>query len=104
MKRNQTPVNQTRKETKWKYFQEIAKPYALEILESLSKNQARFSDLKNLCLSQKTLTTRLHELEELGVIETVIEKPKKRKIIVFYTLTEKGKQTLEVASEFFRVQ
>ncbi|MCX6706943.1 MAG: helix-turn-helix domain-containing protein [Candidatus Woesearchaeota archaeon] len=89
---------------KWKCLQEVAKPYALDILEELRKGQMRFSELKGVCLSQKTLTMRLHELEECGIIERVIEKPKKQKIKVFYTLTPKGKQTIELALKFMKIE
>lgn len=88
---------------KWKYLQEIAKPYALDILEELQKKPMRFSELKKLCLSQKTLTIRLHELEEVNVIQTIIEKPKKQKIKVFYSLTQKGKRTIELAYQFTKI-
>lgn len=88
---------------KWKYFQDVAKPYALDILEELKKKPMRFSDLKKICLSQKTLTVRLHELEELNVIETIIQKPKNQKVIILYSLTNKGKQTLESANKFLEI-
>jgi len=88
---------------KWKYFQEIAKPYALDILEELQKKPMRFSELKKICLSQKTLTNRLHELEEVNAIQTTIEKPKKQKVKVFYSLTSKGKHTIELAVQFTKV-
>ena len=84
---------------KWKYLQDIAKPYALDILEELQKKPMRFSELKKICLSQKTLTVRLHELEEVKAIETIIEKPQKQKVKVFYTLTTKGKKTIEITSQ-----
>ena len=89
---------------KWRYLQEIAKPYALDILEELQKKPMRFSELKRLCLSQKTLTVRLHELEEVNAIQTIIEKPKKQKVRVFYSLTLKGKQTVELALQFTKIQ
>ena len=88
---------------KWKYLNEISKPYALDILEQLLKKPMRFSELKKICLSQKTLTNRLHELEEVNAIETIIEKPKKQKIKVFYSLTPKGKQTMEFALKFIKI-
>ena len=88
---------------KWKYLQEIAKPYALDILEELQKKPMRFSELKKLCLSQKTLTIRLHELEEVNAIQTIVEKPRKQKVKVFYSLTSKGKQTVELAFQFTKI-
>ena len=88
---------------KWKYFNEISKPYALDILEQLLKKPMRFSELKKICLSQKTLTNRLHELEEVKAIQTIVEKPKKQKVIVFYSLTSKGKQTIEIALKFTKI-
>ncbi len=89
---------------KWRYLQEIAKPYALDILEELLKKPMRFSELKKLCLSQKTLTIRLHELEETGAIKTIIEKPKKQKVKVFYALTPKGKKTIELSLQFTKIE
>ena len=88
---------------KWKFLQEVTKPYALEILEELQKKPMRFSELKKVCLSQKTLTTRLHELEEINAIQTIVEKPKKQRIIVFYSLTQKGKQAVELALQFIKI-
>ena len=85
---------------KWKFLQEVAKPYALDILGELNRDNRRFSELKSLCKSQKTLTVRLYELEELGAIKKIIETPKKSKIIVFYTITEKGKKILHLAEGF----
>jgi DNA-binding HxlR family transcriptional regulator len=88
---------------KWKYLQEIAKPYALDILEELQKKPMRFSELKKICLSQKTLTVRLHELEEVNAIQTIVEKPRKQKVKVFYSLTQKGKHTIELALQFTKI-
>lgn len=89
---------------KWKCLQEVAKPYALDILEELRGGPMRFSELKKVCLSQKTLTIRLHELEDYDMIERVIEKPRKQKIKVFYVLTPKGKQTIELALKFMKIE
>lgn len=88
---------------KWKYLHEIAKPYALDILDELQKKPMRFSELKKLCLSQKTLTVRLHKLEEVSAIQTIVEKPRKQKVRVFYSLTPKGKQTVEIALQFTKI-
>ena len=88
---------------KWHYLQEIAKPYALDILEELRKKPMRFSELKKVCLSQKTLTVRLHELEEFNIITSDIHKPKKQKVKVYYTLTSKGKETLDIALNFAKI-
>jgi len=89
---------------KWEYLHEIGKPYALDILEELQKKPMRFSELKKLCLSQKTLTIRLHELEEVNAIQTIVEKPRKQKVKVFYSLTSKGKQTIELALQFRQIK
>jgi len=88
---------------KWKSLGEISKPYALDILEQLSKKPMRFSELKKICLSQKTLTNRIHELEDSKIIETIIEKPKGQKVKIFYSLTNKGKQMIELASQFTKI-
>ncbi len=56
-----------------------------------------------ICLSQKTLTIRLHELEEINAIQTIIEKPRKQKVKVFYSLTPKGKQAIDLAFQFTKI-
>jgi len=89
---------------KWRYLQEIAKPYALDILEELKKKPMRFSELKKVCLSQKTLTIRLHELEECDAINTVVDKPKRQKVKIFYTLTPKGQKTLDIALNLAKLE
>ena len=80
---------------KWHYLQNISKPYALDILDALLRRPMRFSELRKICLSQKTLTVRLRELEELDAISKVIENQKGKKIKVHYALTRKGKETIE---------
>ena len=77
---------------KWMYLQEVAKPYALDILEELKKKTMRFTELKKICLSQKTLTIRLHELEECNAIERIIEKPRKQNHIKARELNTKEKE------------
>ncbi len=98
MARNLTTINDKR----WKYLQDIAKPYALDILEELERGNRRFLELKHLCKSQKTLTIRLYELIELEVIQTIVDKPKNKRVIVSYSLTEKGKHLLSIAKQFVK--
>ena len=82
---------------KWRLLQEISRLYAPDILEALQSKPMRFTDLKKICKSQKTLTQRLHALEDCEAVSKEIHKEKKHKIIVLYTLTQKGKAAIEVA-------
>jgi DNA-binding HxlR family transcriptional regulator len=73
-------------------------------MEALLNKPMRFSELKKICLSQKTLTVRLHELEECNVVTTIVEKPKKQKVKVYYTLTPRGKSTVELALNITKIE
>lgn len=82
---------------KWRLLQEISRLYAPDILEALQNKPMRFTDLKKICKSQKTLTQRLHSLEDCGMVTTEVHKEKKQKVTVLYTLTQKGKSAIEIA-------
>jgi len=78
-------------ESKWKLFEIIGKPYAMDILESLSKSPKRYSELSNICSIDKTKTKRLKELKKAKLIET-ISKELDERTFVYYKLTDKGKK------------
>gem|GEM_PF-1214617 len=81
---------------KWRFLQEIAKPYSPDILEALQSKPMRFTDLKKICKSQKTLTQCLHALEDCEAVAKKIHREKKHKINVLYALTQKGKWLLKL--------
>jgi DNA-binding HxlR family transcriptional regulator len=89
---------------KWYNFQLLAKPYALGILEELSKKQMRFSDLRYVCPSQKTLTVRLQELGENNFIKKSAEISKKQKTSIHYNITQKGRECLKIALMFINIK
>jgi len=77
--------------SKWYVLAAIGKPYAMDIIESLSKGPARFVDLKGACSHDSTLTKRLRELTDTGLIKTEIVTKNKRPQ-VHYALTERGQE------------
>jgi len=79
---------------KWRLLREISRPYAPDILEALQNKPMRFTDLKSICKSQKTLTQRLRSLEECGMIALEMQNEKKRKARFLYVLTQKGKMAM----------
>jgi len=85
---------------KWGFLQEISRQYCPEILEALHESPMRFTDLKRICKSQKTLTQRLCLLEECGAITQEMQKERKRRARLLYTLTPKGKLAIETVSAF----
>jgi DNA-binding HxlR family transcriptional regulator len=70
----------------------IAQPYVLEILEALKKPK-RYRDLKPVCKNDRTLTKRINNLQELGLVESVALK-EGNKYVNFYRLTNKGRNFL----------
>ena len=80
--------------SKWCLLETIGKPYAMDIIESLSKDPARFVDLKEACSHDSTLTKRLRELADAGLVKTEIISKNKRPQ-VHYTLTATGQDVFE---------
>ena len=80
--------------SKWSLLAAIGKPYAMDIIESLSKDPARFVDLKEACSHDSTLTKRLRELADAGLVKTEIITKNKRPQ-VHYTLTATGQDVFE---------
>lgn len=59
------------------------------LLELHNKNAQRFKDLKKIVLRESTLSARLHELESLGLIESVPIQARHEKYFA-YRLTKRG--------------
>jgi len=89
--------------SKWRLLSEVSRLYAPDILEALQNKPMRFTDLKRICRSQKTLTQRLRSLEDCEVVTTEILKKKKQRVEVFYVLTQKGKAAIAFAHEIARL-
>ena len=70
----------------------------MSIVESLSKDPARFVDLKEACSHDSTLTKRLRELSEAGLITTKIVTKNKRPQI-HYALTERGQEVFATVKD-----
>lgn len=85
---------------KWGFLRTISKPYCPDILEALQNAPMRFTDLKRMCKSQKTLTQRLHSLEECGAIMQEMQKEKGKRAKLLYSLTQKGKTAIGLVSAF----
>lgn len=66
----------------------IAHPYASEILEALKKPK-RYKELKLICKNDRTLTNRIKELQEFGLIVSVALKDG-NKYTNFYELSGAG--------------
>jgi len=79
----------------------LEKKGAFEFLRLLKENPRRWNTLeKELDLSPRTLSDRITQGLELGLIEKI----RRLKIgATYYRLTEKGKKTLEAASESTRI-
>jgi DNA-binding HxlR family transcriptional regulator len=76
----------------------LSKKGALELLNSLIDNPKRYSELKELFSSDKTLSERLKQFEEYNLIETTSLKSNGR-FFVHYQITEKGKEVLAKVKE-----
>jgi len=79
-------------------LQILAQSHAMKILSSLNREKMRFIDLKAVCLSNRTRSARLKELEEVGLIKAVPEMINKR-AYTFYEITPEGKEALELAEK-----
>jgi len=89
---------------KWHFLRDISKTYSPDILEALYGSPMRFTDLKKICRSQKTLTQRIHSLEDCGAITTEVKKERKQRVQVLYTLTQKGRTAIELAQGLAKLQ
>lgn len=82
-----------------KLLQTMGKPHTLQILYGLGvRSPMRFTELQNeLKIQPKTLTSRLHELTKIGILErkSYDEIPPR----VEYELTQKGKDLSGFFSE-----
>lgn len=88
------------KRKKWTLIPLLGERYVINILEALLDGAKRFVDLDDVCPNEKTRTTKLRRLEEVGLIEAVSLKIGKR-FFVHYKLTEKGKNMLQ---ELMRIE
>jgi len=86
------------KQNKWALINLLGKTGSLSLLESLNLPK-RYSELKHLTASDKTLAERLKELEENKLIETVSLKSGTR-FFVHYQITSAGKKVLEKLNQF----
>ena len=71
----------------------VIKPYAYEILESISVLPKRYSQI-DVCKVDRTKTKRLKELKKYGLIENMIVKGKDRDFIA-YIITRKGMDVMD---------
>ena len=85
------------KSDRWNLIKLLGKTGSLEILEELNQPK-RYSQIKHLVSSDKTLSERLKELEENKLITTVIIKIANRPFI-HYQLTSKGNDVLKKIKE-----
>jgi len=70
----------------------LEKKYTAKLLLSLFKNkQQRFKDMKKTIPREATLSARIKELEDLGLIQSTVTKEKRRKFFA-YNLTQKGQK------------
>jgi DNA-binding HxlR family transcriptional regulator len=75
----------------------LGKKWTLLILRDIALlNVTRFNQIRRSLpgLTSRVLIMRLHELENYGLIESVVIKEKPR--VVEWTLTEKGKDTVPI--------
>jgi DNA-binding HxlR family transcriptional regulator len=75
----------------------LGKKWTLLILRDIALlNISRFNQIRRSLpgLTSRVLIMRLHELENYGLIESVVIKEKPR--VVEWTLTEKGKDTVPI--------
>ena len=79
-------------------LQILSQSHAMKILSSVNKKKMRFVDLKTVCLSNRTRSARLKELEEYGLIQTVPEMINKR-AYTFYEITPLGKEALKLGEK-----
>ncbi|MBI5355922.1 MAG: helix-turn-helix transcriptional regulator [Candidatus Aenigmarchaeota archaeon] len=72
----------------------LGQPYVFSILSALYESPKRFSDLAPACKNERTRTEKIRRLEEAGLIASTTSKIK-RKTIVLYAPTERGKEIFE---------
>lgn len=82
------------------YLQILCREGAVTILKELVMGPRRFSKLKRL-VKHSTLAKRLKELEDAGLVERTVTK--RRPPASEYTLTNKGKEVLNILSQLKRL-
>jgi DNA-binding HxlR family transcriptional regulator len=63
----------------------------------------RFTDLRDVCESNRSRSARIKELEEEGLIKTV-PKMIKRRAYTFYEITSKGKEALALCEKLLELE
>ncbi|MFZ3077396.1 MAG: winged helix-turn-helix transcriptional regulator [Candidatus Aenigmatarchaeota archaeon] len=71
----------------------VGQPYILEILNALAKHK-RFSELKDICKNERTLSKKLNILRQNGLID-VMPVLVKNRYENHYKLTKKGEDFLK---------
>ncbi len=65
----------------------------LRCLEKISQQESRFTDLAEVCPSERMRSLRLAELEDVGLIKKA-PKYEGKKIRIVYQITSRGKRVL----------
>lgn len=79
----------------------VGEKYIYEILRSLSESPKRYTDLKQVCSSDRTLTRKLQNLQDAGLVDTEMGK-KGRKAVINYRLTDRGRAVFSKADGLVR--
>ncbi len=77
----------------------VGRPYAGQLLEELSFEPKRFKDLEVLVPVKTTLSKRLKELEEAGMLESTIIKGRNKRSYKGYKVTEKTIKVFQCLNE-----
>lgn len=75
------------------YMNLVTKTCTIDIISSLRNAPMRYKDFTKVCSNDKTLSSRLKELQDAHLIETVLKK-EKNKSFIYYKITEKGNKLL----------
>jgi len=81
----------------------LGRSYALEILRAVNEKSMRFTDLKDVCKSNRTRSARIKELEDRGLIKAIPTKIRRRAYI-FYEITPKGREVLDVCEKLLKLE
>ncbi|MDH5780105.1 MAG: helix-turn-helix transcriptional regulator [Candidatus Bathyarchaeota archaeon] len=74
----------------------------MRILKTLSSGRKRFTDIYEDFRNPATLTRRLRELEEKGLVERIPLIDPGESAVIYYKLTDKGKSVLEIFNRLIR--
>ena len=76
------------------FIEMLGRKGALMILDSLARSPKRYNELRETCSSDRTLSLRLKELEDSGLIGGIRKKSGGR-YAVYYSMTERGREVIE---------